>query len=162
MRVFCFGLSSAKILVILAPITYISRPQNQRNMMTKNDILEKLQQTRQQALAKYSGFHVAALLETTTGEFFNGFNIESSSYGLTICAERVALFKALTEGHRNFQRIFIMADGEQPCPPCGACRQVLMDYAPDIEVIMLSETGVEQRMNINQLLPLAFRDDRLK
>ncbi|MEZ4765820.1 MAG: hypothetical protein R3C26_22355 [Calditrichia bacterium] len=82
---------------------------------------------------------------------------------MTICAERVALFKALTEGGViNFQRIYIMADGEQPCPPCGACRQVLMDYAPDIEVIMLSETGVEQRMNINQLLPLAFRDDRLK
>ena len=125
-------------------------------------IVDLLKQTKQQALAKYSRFHVGAVLETGSGERITGFNIESSSYGLTICAERVALFKALSDGHRDFKRIYIMADGDTPCPPCGACRQVLMDYAPEIEVVMLGEAGAESVAKLQELLPHAFSDDRLE
>ena len=113
-------------------------------------------------MAKYSHFHVAALLETAEGKLFSGFNIETSSYGLTICAERVALFKALSEGETEFKHIYIMADGDQPCSPCGACRQVLMDYAPNIDVIMLSESGQQLTAKLSELLPFAFKDERLK
>lgn len=125
-------------------------------------IHKQLVAIKKNALAKYSHFHVAALLETADGKLISGFNIETSSYGLTICAERVALFKALSEGEADFKRIYIMADGDEPCSPCGACRQVLMDYAPDIEVVMISESGKQLTAKLSELLPFAFKDERLK
>lgn len=125
--------------------------------MDEQKILKLLKETKKQALAKYSKFHVAAALVTDDGHLITGFNIESSSYGLTICAERVALFKALSEGHRKFDRIYIISDLKKPCPPCGACRQVLMDYAPDIKVIMYSDDGQRQEESLADLIPHAFR-----
>ncbi|NOX37223.1 MAG: cytidine deaminase [Calditrichaeota bacterium] len=124
-------------------------------------IIRKLQQIKSRALAEYSNFHVGAILVTQDGEEISGFNIESSSYSLTICAERVALFKALSEGHRKFKAIYIMSDDDAPCPPCGACRQVLFDYAPDIEVIMVGASGDVRRAPLRDLLPYAFNKDRL-
>lgn len=109
--------------------------------MKEADIIARLKEIKHNALARYSNFHVSAILEAKDGSFYEGFNIESSSYGLTICAERVALFKALTEGARSFKKIYVMSDGSKPCSPCGGCRQVLMDYAPDVVVIMFSENG---------------------
>lgn len=129
--------------------------------MTNEEILRLLKETKQGALALYSNFHVAAVLETTEGEFFTGINIESSSYGLTICAERVALFKALSDGKRAFKRIYILADSKGPCPPCGACRQVLMDFAPNVEVVMYAEDGEKIVETIDALLPFAFNGDKL-
>ncbi len=129
--------------------------------MKEENIIELLKDLKNQALAIYSNFHVASVLITKNNEQFTGFNIESSSYGLTVCAERVALFKALSEGEREFKKIYVMADGVEPCPPCGACRQVLMDYAPDIEVIMVSENGKEKKINLKDLLPHAFKDNNL-
>lgn len=125
-------------------------------------IIELLRETRSQALALYSEFHVGAVLVGTKQRLFTGFNIESSSYGLTICAERVALFKALSEGERHFSRIYVMGDGPVPCPPCGACRQVLMDFAPGIEVIMVAESGERLEMPLRALLPHAFENKNLK
>lgn len=129
--------------------------------MKDSDAIVQLKQLKARALAIYSKFHVGALLETVEGEIIEGFNIESSSYGLTICAERVALFKALTEGKRKFRRIYIMGDSKAPCPPCGACRQVLMDYAPELEVVMFSEKGDKQQATLKELLPHAFSGDSL-
>jgi cytidine deaminase len=102
------------------------------------------------------------VLVSKDNRFISGFNIESSSYGLTMCAERVAIFKALSEGIREFKRIYIMSDGPVPCPPCGACRQVLMDFAPDIEVVMISEEGSRKSSPLKDLLPFAFNDKNLK
>ncbi len=129
--------------------------------MDEERILELLKETKKQALAKYSRFHVSAILVTEDEHLITGFNIESSSYGLTICAERVALFKALSEGYRKFNRIYIMSDLQKPCPPCGACRQVLMDYASNIKVIMYSDDGQKDEAFLSDLMPHAFRGPEL-
>jgi cytidine deaminase len=124
-------------------------------------IIELLKEVKSNALALYSNFHVGAVLISKDDRLITGFNIESSSYGLTICAERVAVFKALSEGIREFKRIYIMSDGPVPCPPCGACRQVLMDFAPNIEVVMFSEEGNKKIFPLKDLLPFAFNDKNL-
>ena len=130
--------------------------------MNEQEIIKLLKETKKQALARYSNFHVSAIIVTDDGQCVGGINIESSSYGLTICAERVALFKALSEGYRKFDRIYIMSDLAEPCPPCGACRQVLMDYSPDIKVIMYSNDGSEKEITLlKDLLPDAFRGQGL-
>lgn len=129
--------------------------------MHEQHIIELLKQTKEQALAIYSNFHVGAVLITKEDQLITGFNIESSSYGLTLCAERVALFKALSEGFRDFKTVYIMADGAVPCPPCGACRQLLMDYAPGIKIIMVSESGTREEYFLKELLPQAFDGKKL-
>ncbi len=129
--------------------------------MEEGKIIELLREVKNKALAFYSDFHVGAVLVTDRNELITGFNIESSSYGLTMCAERVALFKALSEGKNSFKAIYIMSDGEDPCPPCGACRQLLIDYAPDIMVKMISENGRSVELSLKDLLPHAFRDKNL-
>jgi cytidine deaminase len=123
----------------------------------ENDFyLKKLKEVRNKALAIYSNFKVGALLIDNDGQLFTGFNIESSSYGLTICAERVVLFKALSEGARDFKRLYILANKNDFCPPCGACRQILFEYAPDLEVILLKESGEQKIYTLRSLLPYAF------
>lgn len=129
--------------------------------MDEQQILNLLKETKKQALAKYSNFHVSAVLMTENQHAVTGINIESSSYGLTICAERVALFKALSEGYRKFDRLYIMSDLREPCPPCGACRQMLIDYAPNIRVIMYSSDGKKEEASLKDLLPNAFHGQGL-
>ena len=85
-------------------------------------------------------FKVGAALETADGQIITGCNIENATYGLTICAERVAMFKALSDGHRRFTRIAVVADTEQPTPPCGACRQILWEFGGDLEVLLANLT----------------------
>jgi cytidine deaminase len=111
---------------------------------------------REQAIAPYSGFKVGAALETTDGIVITGCNIENASYGLTLCAERVAVFKALSEGHRAFRRIAIVADTPAPTAPCGACRQILWEYACAVEVILANLEGETGRYSIKVLLPVPF------
>ena len=96
---------------------------------------------RQHAQAGYSGFKVGAALELPDGTIVTGCNIENATYGLTICAERVALVKALSDGHTSFTRIAVVADTEAPTPPCGPCRQLLWEYCGDIEVILANLNG---------------------
>jgi cytidine deaminase len=108
------------------------------------------------AIAPYSGFHVGAALETTSGTIVAGSNIENASYGLTMCAERVAMFKALSDGHRAFRRILIFADTATPTPPCGACRQILWEFAGDLEVLLANRDGIRARHTMADLLPGAF------
>ena len=130
-------------------------------MMDVKLTFEFLRKIREKAIAPYSRFRVGAILWTKKGKQFTGHNIESSSYGLTICAERVALFKALSEGEKEFQTIAILSDAEDFCPPCGACRQVLMDFAPDIQVILYNHQGKHVTYSLQDLLPEAFTPDRL-
>ena len=112
------------------------------------------------ARAAYSGFLVGAALECADGAIVTGCNIENATYGLTVCAERVALFKALSEGRDQFVRIAVVADTEAPTPPCGPCRQLLWEYCGDIEVVMANLTRETARHQLAALLPLPF-DARL-
>ena len=120
-------------------------------------------QARGHAVADYSHFKVGAALETIDGTIVTGCNIENATYGLTICAERVAMFKALSEGHREFRRIAIVADTAQPTPPCGACRQILWEFAGDIGVILASLTRQTGRHRLRAVAAAvrrtAARDD---
>jgi cytidine deaminase len=115
---------------------------------------------RTRARAGFSGFKVGAALETAKGEVITGCNVENATYGLTMCAERVALYKALSDGTDIFVRIAVVADTEDPTPPCGSCRQLLWEYCGDIEVVLANLSGVKRRMRLSELLPLPF-DARL-
>jgi cytidine deaminase len=115
---------------------------------------------RRNAHARYSGFKVGAALETADGTIITGCNVENATYGLTICAERVAMFKAISEGHRKFRRVAVVADTDAPTPPCGACRQILWEFGGDLEVILANLRRETGRHQLKDLLPLPF-DDRL-
>ncbi len=115
---------------------------------------------RSRARARFSNFHEGAALETSDGEVVTGCNIENATYGLTMCAERVALYKAISEGRGVFTRIAVVADTEAPTPPCGPCRQLLWEYCGDIEVVLANLAEVKTRLRLSQLLPLPF-DARL-
>jgi cytidine deaminase len=117
-------------------------------------------QAREHAVADFSGFKVGAALETDTGEIIGGCNIENATYGLTVCAERVAIFKALSEGRRAFTRIAVVADTQQPTPPCGACRQIIWEFCGDVEVVLANLDEVTAALRMTDLLPLPF-DKRL-
>ncbi|NOR45602.1 MAG: cytidine deaminase [Candidatus Delongbacteria bacterium] len=114
---------------------------------------------RENASAKYSKFKVGAAIRTKNGNIYSGSNVESSSYGLSICAERVALFTALTNGEKEFDSILIVSNSSIPTSPCGACRQVLFDYAPNINVIMSNLKKDETVENIKDLLIKPFSLD---
>ena len=111
---------------------------------------------RERAIAAFSDFKVGAALETADGRIITGCNIENSTYGLTMCAERVAIFKAISEGHRSFTRIAVVADTSQPTSPCGACRQMLWEFAGNIEVILADLTHVKTTHQLKDLLPHPF------
>jgi cytidine deaminase len=115
---------------------------------------------REHAVADFSGFKVGAAVETADGAIISGCNIENASYGLTVCAERVAIFKAVSEGHRAFTRIAVVADTDAPTPPCGACRQIIWEFCGDVEVIMANLKSVTALLRMKDLLPLPF-DKRL-
>jgi len=115
---------------------------------------------RRHACADFSRFKVGAALEAADGRIFTGCNIENATYGLTMCAERVAIFKGLSEGQRTFARIVVVADTDEPTPPCGACRQVLWEFAGDIEVVLANLFEQKGRYRLSDLLPLPF-DRRL-
>ena len=128
--------------------------------MSDSELLTAARRARRRARADFSRFKVGAALETADGTIVTGCNIENATYGLTICAERVAMFKALSEGHRVFTRIAIVADTEAPTPPCGACRQILWEFAGDIEVILANTLRETARHRLGELLPHPF-DGRL-
>lgn len=115
---------------------------------------------RERAVADFSGFKVGAALETVDGNIVTGCNIENASYGLTICAERVAIFKAISDGHRAFRRMVVVADTASPTPPCGACRQIIWEFCGDIEVVLANTAAVTATLQMKDLLPLPF-DRRL-
>jgi cytidine deaminase len=119
-------------------------------------LVEAARRARERAVAPYSGFKVGAALLTKDGRVYGGCNVENASYGLTVCAERVALLKALSEGEREFAMIAVVADTDRPTPPCGPCRQLLWEYCGDIPVVMANLTAVTMRHQMRELLPLPF------
>ena len=120
------------------------------------DLAAKATAARENAVAAYSGFKVGAALETKDGRIYTGCNIENVSYGLTVCAERVALWKALSEGAREFRQIAIVTDDMKATPPCGACRQLLWEYCGDITVHLQSLKGPSEQYQLASLLPHPF------
>jgi cytidine deaminase len=111
---------------------------------------------RQHAHAPYSHFLVGAALEDAEGRIHTGCNIENATYGLTVCAERVAVFKAMSEGVREFRRIAVAADTETLTPPCGACRQILWEFCGDIEITLVNPRGKSETLRMKDLFPRAF------
>ncbi|HKB13245.1 MAG TPA: cytidine deaminase [Vicinamibacterales bacterium] len=124
------------------------------------DLIAAARRARENADAAFSHFKVGAALETGDGTIVTGCNIENATYGLTICAERVAMFKALSEGHRVFTRIAIVADTEAPTPPCGACRQILWEFGGNLEIELADLKEPKGKHWLKDLLPLPF-DARL-
>lgn len=115
------------------------------------------------ALPPYSNFHVGAALLTKDGKIYEGGNIESSSYSLTVCAERTAVFQAILEGEREFESIAIASDAEEFCPPCGACRQVMLDLCgKDLNVILINPKEETKKFKLSELIPHSFGEDFLK
>jgi cytidine deaminase len=125
-----------------------------------SDLVAAARSARRHARAGYSRFKVGAALETAAGVIVTGCNIENATYGLTMCAERVAAYKAISDGHRRFRRIAIVADTSAPTPPCGACRQILWEFCGDLEVILANLRRETGRYHVKDLLPLPF-DARL-
>jgi cytidine deaminase len=123
-------------------------------------LVEAARRARENAVADYSHFKVGAALETADGTIITGCNVENATYGLTVCAERVAMFKALSEGHRSFTRVAVVADTADPTPPCGACRQILWEFGGDLEVVLANLTEIKGHHRMKNLLPLPF-DARL-
>lgn len=135
-------------------------PRRLRDRPYAIDLVAAARRARENADAAFSHFKVGAALEAADGTVVTGCNIENASYGLTICAERVAMFKALSEGQRAFTRIAIVADTDAPTPPCGACRQILWEFGGNLEVILGNMTDETGHHRLKDLLPLPF-DARL-
>ncbi|HTR37692.1 MAG TPA: cytidine deaminase [Bryobacteraceae bacterium] len=111
---------------------------------------------RDHAHAPFSKFRVGAALETDDGRIFTGCNVENATYGLTICAERVAVFKAISEGARKFRRIAVAADTDELTPPCGACRQILWEFLGDTELTLVNLHGKSETFRLKDLFPRPF------
>jgi cytidine deaminase len=143
-----------------APLDRRIGPRRVRDRGGDVDLVGAARRAREHADAAFSHFKVGAALETVDGTVVTGCNIENATYGLTMCAERVAMFKALSEGHRVFTRIAIVADTEAPTPPCGACRQILWEFAGNLEVQLANLSEEQGKHQLKNLLPLPF-DARL-
>ena len=124
--------------------------------MKDTELVEKAKKARLHAYAPYSKFKVGAALLTKNGKVYTGANVENATFGLTVCAERVALFKAVTNGEKNFVKIAVVADKDEPITPCGACRQVLAEFASDLKIICANLEGKTERYYLRKLLPEAF------
>jgi cytidine deaminase len=119
-------------------------------------LIEAARAAREHAHATFSKFKVGAALLTADGQIVTGCNVENATYGLTICAERVAMFKAISEGHRRFTRVAVVADTEEPTPPCGACRQILWEFGGDLEVILANLREYKATHRLRELFPFPF------
>lgn len=130
--------------------------------MSKEKLIEAANEARERAFAPYSNFKVGAAVETKDGEVFIGCNIESASYGLTVCAERVAIWKAVSEGKKEFKTIAVVVDTEELTPPCGVCRQIIWEFCGDVPVILANLKGKSEVVQMKELLPRAFDTKFLK
>ncbi len=119
-------------------------------------LLEAALSARGNAYAPFSNFLVGAALEDETGRIHTGCNIENATYGLTICAERVAIFKAISEGMRSFRRLAVASEAERLTPPCGACRQIIWEFCGDVEILLVNTTGRSESIKMKDLFPRPF------
>ncbi len=122
----------------------------------QEEVIRAALAAREQSVAPFSNFMVGAAVRTDTGKIFTGCNIESASYGLTVCAERVAIWKALSEGERNFTNLAVAADTRTLTPPCGTCRQIIWEFAKQADIVMVNLHGEREAVHIENLLPRAF------
>ena len=118
--------------------------------------IKEAEKARKRAYTPYSKFKVGAAVLSVDGEIFTGCNIENASFGLAVCAERVAIFKAISEGSTKFEAVAVIGDTDKPCSPCGACRQVISEFGEDIPLIMANLKGDVKIKKIKELLPEAF------
>ena len=125
-------------------------------MSETDNLIEIAKRARSCSLAPFSKFLVGAALRTAAGKIYTGCNIESASYGLTVCAERVAIWKALSEGERDFTDLVVVADTEQLTPPCGTCRQIIWEFCKNARITLANLRGDKQEATIGDLLPRAF------
>ena len=121
-----------------------------------NELVEQAELARERSYSPYSKFRVGAALQGASGRIYPGCNIENASYRVTTCAEQSAIAVAITSGERAFTRLAIVADSDEPAAPCGACRQTLVEFAPELEIYSVGRTGATQRWNMNELIPMAF------
>lgn len=126
------------------------------------ELIDAATAVRENAYAPFSNFRVGAALETDDGEIIDGCNVESASYGLTVCAERVAIWKAISLGKRKIKHIAVVADTEDLTPPCGVCRQIIWEFGGDIPVILANLKGKTEVVQMRDLLPRAFDTKFLK
>lgn len=127
--------------------------------MSENDfesLIDAAKEARLQSVAPFSGFLVGAAVKTENGKVYKGCNVESSSYGLTVCAERVAIWKALSEGERNFTELAVVADTDVLTPPCGTCRQIIWEFARGATIVFANLKGDSETFHMTELLPRAF------
>ena len=108
------------------------------------------------ALCQYSGFAVGAAIEDASGKIWGGCNVENSTFGLTVCAERVAIWKALSEGVREFRTVAVVTGADAPTPPCGACRQILWQFAGDVPIVSATVDGKRKRYRLSEIFPEPF------
>ena len=126
------------------------------------ELIEAAKKVRERAYAPYSNFRVGAAVRTKGGRIYTGCNVESASYGLTVCAERVAIWKAVSEGETEFERIAVVADTQELTPPCGVCRQILWEFCGDVPVSFANLNGETETVQMRELLPRAFDTKFLK
>ena len=119
-------------------------------------LIEAAKAARLQSVAPFSNFQVGAAVRTASGKVYTGCNVESASYGLTVCAERVAIWKALSEGERQFTDLAVVADTETLTPPCGTCRQIIWEFARGATIVFANLSGEQETFHISDLLPCAF------
>jgi cytidine deaminase len=118
--------------------------------------VEAATNARKNSMCSYSGFAVGAVIEDAGGRLWGGCNVENATYGLTVCAERVAIWKAISEGIRQFRGVAVVTGAPEPTPPCGACRQILWEFAGDVPIVMATTSGSRKTMRLSELLPLPF------
>ncbi len=121
------------------------------------ELIDKAKEARLKAYAPYSNFKVGSAVLTENGTIFTGCNIENASLGLSICAERVAIFKAIASGCKSIKAIAIICDTKEPCSPCGACRQVMVEFSPEMEVIMVNLQSKTKIVKAKEILPGFFQ-----
>ena len=132
--------------------------------MEEKEIFKILLEVIKNSYSPYSRFRVASLVVCGDGRIYTGVNVENSSYGLSVCAERVAVFKAVSEGCREISRVYVISDHSKPIPPCGACLQVISEFSPEgnTEIVMLSPTGEAMRKRLTEMLTTLFKGEILQ
>jgi cytidine deaminase len=126
-----------------------------------DSLIAAAKQSRENASAAFSNFRVGAALRAKSGRIFGGCNVENATYGLTVCAERVAIFKAISEGERGFDSIAVVTDTDKLTPPCGACRQIIWEFCGDVPVILANLQGNVEIVQMRDLFPRPFDDSNL-